>query len=156
MRALQYISLFLLIGASGGAQSGSGTELIGLHSVALEPGERLWGFDIHLDEGRLIAVCNLPDGWKITAANHGESGAYKNGGGEVHGGADFGHDALAAGDLSKLGAFLLLGRSRVHDKAATLTGEVTTSGPTDNRTVRLRSQDFTRRVAEACPAPRLQ
>ena len=96
MKALQYISFFLLIGVFGCVQPGLAAELVGLQDVVLDPGELVWGFDIHLQDGRIIAACAVPEGWKITAENYGEAAEYKDGGGQVQGGADFGYDALSA------------------------------------------------------------
>jgi hypothetical protein len=53
---------------------------------------------------RIVAVCNVPEGWTITAENYGEAALNKEGGGRAHGSADFGHDALSGTDLSQLGA----------------------------------------------------
>ena len=103
--------------------------------ASLHLDELLWGFDIQLQEGRIVAVCNVPEGWTISAENYGEAAAYRDGGGRAHGGADFGHDALSVTDLSQLGWLLLIDRSAVHRKSVTLTGFITTSGPSDNRKV---------------------
>jgi len=153
MKALLYILLSLLIGVLGSSQPGFATELVGLQNVTLGPEELVWGFSIHLQEGRIISVCNIPKGWKITAENHGEAALYKDGGGKIQGSADFGHDALSATSMSELGALLLIGRSAVHHKSATLAGFITTSGPADNRNVKLGPQNFSRREAERCPVP---
>jgi hypothetical protein len=153
MKAFKYISLLLLICVFGGVQPSPAAELVGLQNVVLEPGEQVWGFDIHLQEGRIIAVCAVPEGWKITAENYGEAAEYKDGGGQVQGGADFGHDALSATELSELGGLLLIDRSAAHGKSASLTGFITTSGPSDNRKVQLQPQNFLRREAAQCPAP---
>ena len=120
------------------------------------PGELLRTFDIHLQEGRIVAVCYVPEGWTITAANHGEAALYKEGGAKAHGSADFGHDALSETDLSQLSGLLLIDRSAVHHKPATLTGFITTSGPNDNRKVKLRPENFTRREVDQCPLPPVQ
>lgn len=153
MKAILYISLSLLIGVLSGSHPVLAAELVGLQNVTLKPGELLWTFDIHLQEGRIVAVCNVPEGWTITAENYGEAALYKEGGAEAHGGADFGHDALSGTDLSQLGGLLLIDRSAVHRKSATLTGFITTSGPSDNRKIKLRPENFTRREAEQCPVP---
>jgi hypothetical protein len=153
MKATRYISLFLLIAALNGFYPAFAAELVGLQNVTLKSGELLWGFDVHLHEGRIVAVCNVPEGWTITAQNYGEAALYKDGGAKAHGGADFGHDALSGADLSQLGGLLLIERSTVHRKSATLTGFITTSGPNDNRKVKLGSENFTRREADQCPAP---
>jgi hypothetical protein len=131
-------------------------ELVGLQNVALKRSELLWGFDIHLQEGRIVAVCNIPEGWTITAENYGEAALYKDGGGNVHGSADFGHDALSGTDLSQPGGLLLINRSAVHRKSARLSGFITTSGPSDNRKVTLRPESFVRREADQCPVPPVQ
>ena len=153
LNSIRYISLSLLIVVLGGIHSVFAAELVGLQSVTLKPGERLWTFDIHLQEGRIVAVCNVPEGWTITAENYGEAALYKDGGAKAHGSADFGHDALSEADLAQLGGVLLIDRSAVHRKSATLTGFITTSGPSDNRKVKLRPENFTRREAEQCPVP---
>jgi hypothetical protein len=153
MKTLQYISLFLLIGVFGGVQPALGAELVGLQNVVLKPGELVWGFDILLQEGRIIAVCTIPEGWKITVENYGEAAEYKEGGGQVQGDADFGHDALSATKLSELWGLLLIDRSAVHGKSAKLTGLITISGPSVNRKVQLRSRNFSRREAAQCPVP---
>jgi hypothetical protein len=93
MRAILNISLALLIGIFSGVHPALGQELVGLQNVTLKPGEVLWTFDIQLQEGRIVAVCNVPEGWAITAENYGEAALYKDGGGRAHGSADFGHDA---------------------------------------------------------------
>jgi hypothetical protein len=131
----------------------TGRELVGLRNVALEPGELVWGFDIQLREGRILAVCRVPQGWKITSENYGEAALYKDGGGAAQGSADFGHDALSATDLSEFGGLLLVDRSAVHQTSPSFSGLVTTSGPSGNRKVQLRPQDFWRRGADRCPAP---
>jgi hypothetical protein len=153
MKAIRYISLCLWIVAVSGFRPVIAAELVGLQSVTLKSGELLWGFDIHLQEGRIVAVCNVPEGWTITAQNYGEAALYKEGGAKAHGGADFGHDALSGTDLSQLGGLLLIDRSAVHRKSARLTGFITTSGPSDNRKVKLRPENFTHREAEQCPVP---
>ena len=153
MRAILNISLALLISIFSGVHPALGQELVGLQNVTLKPGEVLWTFDIKLQGGRIVAVCNVPEGWAITAENYGEAALYKDGGGRAHGSADFGHDALSATDLSQLGGLLLIDRSGVHRKSATLTGFITTSGPSDNRKIKLRPENFTRREAEQCPMP---
>jgi|ERR1019366_3842521 hypothetical protein len=156
MKAIRYISLCLWIVALSGFHSVFAAELVGLQNVILKPGELLWTFDIHLQEGRIVAVCNVPEGWTITAENYGEAALYKEGGAKAHGSADFGHDALSETDLSQLGGLLLIDRSAVHRKPAALTGFITTSGPSDNRKVKLRPENFTRREAEQCPVPPVQ
>jgi hypothetical protein len=150
---MPYLLFFLLTSLLTAAPPGPPVEVVGLKNVALRPGERLWGFDIELAEGRIIAVCAVPDGWKITAENYGEAGLYKNGGGRVQGTADFGHDALSADDMSELDAFLLVGVSRVHGKPATFTGTITTSGPGVDRQITLGAANFVRSAASRC-APR--
>ncbi|MGD0892394.1 MAG: hypothetical protein ABR923_12765 [Terracidiphilus sp.] len=156
MKAMLYISLSLLTGVLGGFRPALAQELVGLQNVSLKPDELLWGFDIQLQEGRIVAVCNVPEGWTITAENYGEAADYKDGGGRAHGGADFGHDALSVADLSQLGWLLLIDRSAVHRKSATLTGFITTSGPGDNRKVKLRPENFASREAAQCPVPPVQ
>jgi hypothetical protein len=156
MKAFRCISLSLLIVVLSGIHPVFAAELVGLQNVALKRGELLWTFDIHLQEGRIVAVCNVPEGWTITAENYGEAALYKGGGAKAHGGADFGHDALSESDLSQLGGVLLIDRSAVHRKPATLTGFITTSGPSDNRKVKLRPENFTRREAEQCPVAPVQ
>lgn len=153
MKAILNISLALLIGIFCGVHPVLGQELVGLQNVTLKPGEVLWTFDIQMQEGRIVAVCNVPEGWTITAENYGEAALYKDGGGRAQGSADFGHDALSATDLSQLSGFLLIDRSAVHRKPATLTGFITTSGASDNRKIKLRPENFTRRVAGQCPVP---
>lgn len=153
MKTILSISLLLLIGVLSSAHPVLAAEIVGLQKVALEPGELLWTFHIHLQEGRIISLCNVPEGWKITIENYGEAALYKEGGGEADGEADFGHDALSATDLSQLGALLLIDRSAVHRKSATLTGFITTSGLSDNRKIKLRPENFTRRNADQCPVP---
>ena len=153
MKAILNISLALLIGIFSGIHPVLGQELVGLQNVTLKPGEVLWTFDIQFEEGRIVAVCNVPEGWTITAENYGEAALYKDGGGRAHGSADFGHDALSATDLSQLRGFLLIDRSAIHRKPATLTGFFTTSGPSDNRKIKLRPENFTRREAKQCPVP---
>ena len=101
-------------------------------------------------------MCTVPEGWKIIAENYGEAAEYKDGGGRVQGGANFGHDALSATELTELSVLLLIDRSGVHGKSAILTGVITTSGPNDNRKVQLRPQNFLRREATQCPAPPAQ
>jgi hypothetical protein len=152
-KAIRYISLSLLIVALNGFHPVFGAELVGLQNVTLKSGELLWGFDVHLQEGRIVAVCSVPEGWTITAENYGEAALYKEGGAKAHGSADFGHDALSGADLSQLGGLLLIDRSAVHRKSATLTGFITISGPSDNRKAKLRPENFTRREAEQCPVP---
>ena len=153
MKTFQYISLCLLIGVFYGVQPCLAAELVGLQHVVLEPEELVWGFDISLQEGQIIAVCTVPKGWKITVENYGEAAEYKDGGGEVQGDAGFGHDALSATDLSELGGLLLIDRSAVHHKSATLTGFIRISGSSDNRKVQLQPENFLRREADQCPAP---
>src|SRR5580692_8676037 len=120
MKAFRCISLSLLIVVLSGIHPVFAAELVGLQNVTLKRGELLWTFDIHLQEGRIVAVCNIPEGWTITAENYGEAALYKDGGGNVHGSADFGHDALSGTDLSQLGGLLLINRSAVHRKSARL------------------------------------
>ena len=79
MKAIRYISLCLWIVALSGFHSVFAAELVGLQNVILKPGELLWTFDIHLQEGRIVAVCNVPEGWTITAENYGEAALYKEG-----------------------------------------------------------------------------
>ncbi|SPE44959.1 exported hypothetical protein [Candidatus Sulfotelmatobacter sp. SbA7] len=153
MKAILSISLSLLIGVLSGVHPVLGQELVGLQNVTLKPGELLWTFDIHLQEGRIVALCNVPEGWTITAENYGEAALYKEGGGRAHGSADFGHDALPATELSQLGGLLLIDRSEIHRKSAILTGFVTISGLSDNRKVKLRPENFARREAGQCPLP---
>jgi|GEM_PF-4240075 len=153
MKAILNISLALLIGIFCGVYPALGQELIGLQNVTLRPDELLWTFDIQMQEGRIVAVCNVPEGWTINAENYGEAALYKDGGGRVQGSADVGHDALSATNLSQLSGFLLIDRSALHKKSARLTGLVTISGVSDNRKMKLRPENFTRRVARQCPAP---
>jgi hypothetical protein len=40
--------------------------------ASLHLDELLWGFDIQLQEGRIVAVCNVPEGWTISAENYGK------------------------------------------------------------------------------------
>lgn len=156
MKVFLYSSFSLLMGVLGPIRPVLAQELVGLKNVALRTSELLWGFDIHLQEGRIVAVCNIPEGWTITAENYGEAALYKKGGAKAHGSADFGHDALSETDLSQLGGLLLIDRSPVHRKSATLTGFITTSGPSDNRRVILRPENFVLREAAQCPLPPVQ
>jgi hypothetical protein len=72
MKAMLYISLSLLIGVLGGFRPALAQELVGLQNVSLKPDELLWGFDIQPQEGRIVAVCNVPEGWTISAENYGK------------------------------------------------------------------------------------
>lgn len=144
--------LFVFAGILVMFQRGWTAELVGLQNLPLQSDDLLWGFNIHLTEGRIIAVCNIPEGWKITAENYGEAALNKDGGGEVQGGADFGHDALSVRNVSQLKALLLIDRSTVHRKRATLSGELTVFRfDNDNTKVPLGPHNFTRREAQQCP-----
>ena len=139
-----FILFSLLFGIFGVVPRSLAAELVGLQNISLEPDERVQGFEIHLTEGRIISVC-LPMGWKITAESYGETGLYKDGGGEIQGSAGIGHDALSAANLSELSGLLLIERSVVHKKPAVLTGLVLITGPKGDRKLQLRPQNFSRR-----------
>ena len=156
MKTIRYALVCILMVVSGAARAGFATELVGIRNVRLDPEERLWGLAIQLKEGRIIAVCNIPEGWKITAENYGEAADYKNGGGAVEAGADFGHDAFTATNPPELSGFLLIDHSAVHKKPATLTGWITIVGATENRKVQLQAFNFWRRRADRCPEPHQQ
>jgi len=142
MKTLALFALFF--GVLGLISPGLAVERVGLTKVAMEADERIWGFEVRLEGGRIVGVLAIPDGWKITAENYGEAAEYKEGGGEVCGNADFGHDALTAEDLPRLSGFLLIERSKVDGRSATLTGTITLSGPKGNRTLRLGPESFSR------------
>jgi len=153
MNRLFCVLLCLLIGVFTAVEPSPAGEVIGLQNIPLKPDELVWAFEIHLQEGRIIAVCNVPEGWTITAENYGEAALYKDGGGEVRGEADFGHDTLSATTLSELGAFLLIDRSTIHQKSATLTGSITVYAPSDTVKLELKSQNCSRSKADGCPVP---
>ena len=85
MKVFLYSSFSLLMGVLGPIRPVLAQELVGLKNVALRTSELLWGFDIHLQEGRIVAVCNIPEGWTITAENYGEAALYKKGGAKAMG-----------------------------------------------------------------------
>ncbi len=154
MAVTAYGSALLCVALLGGAQPSPTTELVGLTRLGLQPGEAVWVFTLELHEGRIVAICNVPEGWTIKAENFGEAGNYKDGGGRIEASADFGHDALSEADLVQLEGFILIDRSSVHGQRATLTGDVTLSGPEGNRTMQLQPPQFLRKSAGACPALR--
>jgi hypothetical protein len=143
----------------GGYWSGIGpvaaAELVSLKNLGLSRDEHVWGFDIHLREGRIVSICDVPEGWKITAENYGEAGDYKDGGGELKGDADFDHDTLTVEKLPKFGYFFLIDRSEIHHERATLTGLITTNGPNGNRKIELNDSNFVHLEANRCPSARL-
>jgi hypothetical protein len=142
-------------GAVGGlcaaTQPAFAAELVSLHSREISRDEHVWGFDIHLREGRIVSLCHVPEGWTISVENYGEAGDYKDGGGELKGNADFDHDTLTAKNLVPLEGIFLIDRSEVHHKRATLSGFLTTSDMNGNRKLELEAGSFARAEADRCP-----
>lgn len=142
----------VILASCGLSSASSAAELIGFRALTLSSKEHIWGFDIRLAEGRIIAVCQIPTGWTVNAENFGEAGNYKNGGGEIKGSADFDHDTLTAGDLKTLGSFVLIDVSEVHHKPATLSGSVdVASTEVAAHKVHLDAKNFSRQPSSGCP-----
>ncbi len=62
LKAKRHWFLFLLVfvGILAGLRIGWTAELVGLQNLPLQSDDLLWGFNIHLEEGRIVAVCSIP------------------------------------------------------------------------------------------------
>jgi hypothetical protein len=149
------LSLVILVSCGLCSQS-SAAELIGLRGLALTSEDHIWGFDIKLAKGRIIAACQIPTGWTVNAESYGEAGNYKDGGGEIKGSADLDHDTLTRTDISRLSGFILIGLSEVHGKFASLSGSIEVASVTvAAHKISLGPKNFLRLPAHRCPGPLL-
>lgn len=136
------------------------TELLFIVHLRLAPGEYVAGFELRTWTVRVLAVCNLPVGWTVTAGTFGDPG------GILSGTANIGVAYLPKGRTGALHALFLveIGQDRPADvigpngeiRPATFVGSIAIGrygAETTARTVALSGHNLERRPATRCPPP---
>ena len=117
----------------------------------------VWGFDIEMHHGRILAICSVPPGWSIDVEDYGEAGMWHEGGGHIRGDARLGHNALNQSNLDLLIDFLLVDDATPNGQdPVTFEGTVTivSFGSSDRDGPRkLKQSNFVLKRAKQCPGP---
>jgi len=155
---LQY-ALAALSLASLPSTSALGAQLVSLHDVEIgkigRTQEYVWGFDIEMHHGRILAVCRVPPGWSIAVEDYGEAGMWHEGGGHIGGDARLGHNALNQSNLDRLEDIILIDDLTPNDgQPVTFEGTITviSLGADDGDGPRpLMASNFVLKPAKRCP-----
>lgn len=149
-----FVGVFVILGSILAFYPATGAELISLRGIRLAPGSYVWGFRVNIRGARLLAVCRVPGGWSVQASNYPESGLYKNGGGEIVGGASVGHVAFDAAHLGELSRLFLIQPDK-HAGAPRLDGSITVESFAEvgagETSLTLTSEKFQHDPASHCP-----
>lgn len=155
LSALAALFLALLPSASA-----FGAQLVSIHDVEIEKTigtqDYVWGIDIEMHHGRILAICRVPPGWSIEVEDYGEAGMWHEGGGHIRGDARLGHNALKPSNLDQFEDFLLVDDQtpRSHQPIifdGTIT--IVSVGASDHDGPRtLTRSNFVVKSSRACPA----
>jgi hypothetical protein len=129
-------------------------ELLSIQGLQLEDTDFIWGFDIKMDHGRILAICNVPAGWTLNIQNHPETAMDKEGGAQITGESSLGHDAITMASRGELTALVLVDTSFLGAYSVSFAGTLTVisySGTNDGK-IELRPTNFTMHAAKGCPS----
>ena len=128
-------------------------ELLSIQGLQLEDTDYIWGFDVKMDHGRILAICNVPAGWTLNIQNHSETAMDKGGGAQITGEASWGHDAIAMVGRGELTTLILVDTSFLGARSVSFAGTLTVisySGRNDGK-IELRPSNFALHPAKGCP-----
>jgi hypothetical protein len=153
--------LVILIAAFTRLDPAMAAQLISIRGIDIventDTQDYVWGFDIEMHHGRILAICAVPAGWSIDVEDYGEAGMWHEGGGHLRGDVRLGHNALNQSNLNRFADFLLVDDMTPGGKQPiTFEGTVTivSYGPGDRDGPRkLKQSNFALKTADRCPAP---